>query len=90
MNRYLLLMLCCFVLSQCFGQQGNPKDTEVWEPIPKKVDPGKTFADAPSDAFILFDGKNLNEWRSAKDTTKAAGWIVENGVFTVKKRHRQY
>ncbi len=35
----------------------KPADTEVWEPIPKAVTPGKTCSDAPSDAVILFDGK---------------------------------
>lgn len=84
MNRFLCLVLISFVVSQCFGQ-GNPKDTEVWEPEPKPIKAGKTFADAPADAIILFDGKNLNEWRSVNDTTKAAGWVVKDGVFTVKK-----
>src|SRR4029453_7857635 len=39
--------------------RGNPKDTEVWEPVPAIVTPGKTNSDAPSDAIVLFDGTNL-------------------------------
>jgi hypothetical protein len=71
------------------GQQpaparGNPKDTEVWEPIPKVVVPGKTFNDPPSDAIVLFNGKDLNEWVSVKDKTPAQ-WNVSNGVVTVNK-----
>lgn len=85
MNRFLWIVLMSGLVSQCFGQQGDPKATEVWEPVPKVISTGKVFSDAPSDAIILFDGKNLNEWRSVKDTTKAAGWTVENGVFVVKK-----
>ena len=36
----------------------NPKDTEVWEPIPKEV---KTDS-APSDAIVLFDGTGFDSW----------------------------
>jgi hypothetical protein len=67
------------------AQQGDPKATEVWEPVPKVVTPGKTFADAPSDAIILFDGKNLDQWRSVKDTNAAANWSVADGIITVSK-----
>jgi hypothetical protein len=39
----------------------KPEDTEVWEPVPSKVTPGNlNFATPPSDAIILFDGKNLS------------------------------
>jgi len=66
------------------GQQGDPKATEVWQPEPKVVSTGVPHA-APSDAIILFDGKNLDEWQSVKDTAQAAGWTVGKGFFTVKK-----
>jgi len=66
-------------------QHGDPKLTEVWSPEPKVVTPGQTPQDAPSDAIILFDGKNLNEWESVSDTTKAAGWTVADGILTVNK-----
>jgi hypothetical protein len=32
--------------------------TEIWEPKPTKVEPGKTPSDAPSDAIVLYNGKN--------------------------------
>jgi hypothetical protein len=64
-------------------QNAKPEDTEFWEPVPKVVTPGKANA-APSDAIILFDGKDLSEWISSKDNS-AAKWTVSNGVFTVKK-----
>jgi 3-keto-disaccharide hydrolase len=62
----------------------KPADTEVWEPEPKVVTPGATCGAPPSDAIILFDGKNLDEWVSAKDKSPAQ-WIVADGVMTVAK-----
>jgi 3-keto-disaccharide hydrolase len=64
----------------------KPEDTEVWEPVPKIVTPGATNADPPSDAIVLFDGKNLDEWVSAKDHSPAK-WDVANGILTVSKAH---
>jgi hypothetical protein len=55
-------------------------------PLPPVVDPGtastqETPGRAPSDAIILFDGKDLAKWQH-KDGT-AAKWKVENGYFEV-------
>jgi hypothetical protein len=62
----------------------KPEDTEVWVPEPKVVTPGATNTAPPSDAIVLFDGKNLEEWVSTQDKTPAK-WIVANGVLTVNK-----
>jgi Domain of Unknown Function (DUF1080) len=62
----------------------KPEDTEIWQPVPKVVAPGAGCNAPPSDAIILFDGKNLNEWVSAKDKSPAK-WIVADGVITVNK-----
>jgi hypothetical protein len=67
------------------GQQAKPEDTEVWEPVPKIVTPGTTNDKPPSDAIILFDGKNLDQWVNARDKSPA-GWTVANGVMTVDKK----
>lgn len=63
----------------------KPEATEVWEPIPKVVVPGKTFSDAPSDAIILFDGKNLDQWENARNHTEAK-WTLSDGNVTVDKK----
>jgi len=65
---------------------GAPKheDTEVYEPVPKVVTPGATDAAPPSDAIILFDGKNLDEWVQNRDKSPAK-WFVADGVMTVNK-----
>ena len=65
--------------------RGNPADTEVWEPVPKVVTPGATDAAPPSDAIVLFDGKNLDQWVATKDKTPAA-WVVADGILTVDKK----
>jgi hypothetical protein len=66
------------------AQQGNPADTEVWEPVPKIITPGATDSVPPSDAIVLFDGKNLDQWVSTRDKSPA-GWTVADGVVTVNK-----
>jgi Domain of Unknown Function (DUF1080) len=62
----------------------KPEDTEIWEPVPKVVTPGATCTAPPSDAIILFDGTNLNEWVSNRDKSPSQ-WIVADGVLTVSK-----
>jgi hypothetical protein len=68
------------------GQKPKPEDTEVWTPVPKVVTPAPAQSDgaAPSDAIVLFDGSNLDEWVSTKDKSQAK-WTVADGVFTVNK-----
>ena len=51
---------------------------------PRKVTPAATFshtAPAPSDAVVLFDGKNLSRWEL--DGGKEPKWKVENGYMEV-------
>jgi hypothetical protein len=67
------------------AQKAKPEDTEIWDPIPKMVTPGKTFRDAPSDAIILFDGKNLEQWVQADDKSEAK-WDVKGDILTVNKK----
>jgi hypothetical protein len=62
----------------------KPEDTEVWKPIPPIVTPAKVPGDAPSDAIVLFDGRNLDQWVSTLDKSPA-GWTIADGVLTVDK-----
>ncbi len=62
----------------------KPEMTEIWEPEVEVVTPAKVLGDAPSDAIILFDGKNLDQWVSQNDNSKAAPWkIVDNDHMEV-------
>ena len=80
----LSLFILSILLQQAVAQNAKPEDTEIWKPVPKIVNTTAINA-PPSDAIILFGGKNLNEWLSVNDTTKPAGWTVEKDIFTVKK-----
>lgn len=64
----------------------NAQMSEYWTPQPPIVTPGQPCekaVPAPSDAIVLFDGKDLSKWENRKG--EAAGWTVKDGVFTVKK-----
>jgi len=62
----------------------NPTNAEKFDPIPAVVTPASTMGQAPSDAIVLFDGKNLDQWVASKDKS-AAAWTLGDGVFTVDK-----
>jgi hypothetical protein len=66
----------------------RPEDTEVWEPVPPVVTSApRPSTPPPSDAIVLLDGKNLDEWVSTRDKGPA-GWTLENGVLTVNKANK--
>ena len=54
------------------------KSQVVW-PEPPRVEPG-THGSPPSDAVVLFDGSNLDQFNGGD------AWQIENGVATVRKR----
>jgi hypothetical protein len=57
-----------------------PELTEYYQPVPKVVTPGEGTS-APSDAILLFNGKDLNNWKSEKGGQ--AKWLVNDGIMTV-------
>ena len=61
--------------------RGQPELTEVWEPVPPKVDPGDAGR-APDDAIVLFDGTDLSAWTGREGSAR---WEVGDGAFTVVK-----
>jgi hypothetical protein len=56
-------------------------------PHPRVVTPAPQIGGAPSDAIVLFDGKDLSQWVSTKAGSAGlpAAWKVENGYFEVVK-----
>lgn len=66
----------------------TPESSELWNPVPRVVTPGKGTNDvsgfnAPADAIVLFDGRNLDNWVSSKAGNPAAPWTVGDGAMTV-------
>jgi len=84
-SRILTIVGVLTLSAALHAQQATPEDTEVWQPEPKVLTPGADCTKPPSDALILFDGKNLDEWVSAQDRSQPAKWIVSNGIVTVAK-----
>jgi hypothetical protein len=83
MRNFLTVAFLLTCLVSVFAQEiTDPKVTEVWDPEPKIVTPG-TNGSAPSDAIVLFDGKNLDSWVD-KDG-KNAKWNVQDGFVVVAK-----
>jgi len=60
----------------------DPKVTEVWEPEPAIVNPSNKKIKSPSDAIILFDGKNMDNW--VHYDGRPAEWNVSKKIMTIK------
>lgn len=76
-----LLLMVSFISCISNGQSeaNKTKVTSVNQII--QVIPGEANQ-PPSDAIIIFDGNDLNNWM--KKDGSVADWIVHDGVFTVK------
>lgn len=58
-----------------------PELTEFWSPEPPIV--ASPAGGIPSDAIVLFDGKNLNAWESAKEPGQPAPWQLEGDAMVI-------
>jgi hypothetical protein len=62
---------------------------DIKRPHPRVVTPGERPGDPPSDATVLFNGKDLSQWtvvrrgsaRNVVGVADTASWKVENGYF---------
>jgi hypothetical protein len=64
------------------AQEWKPESTEWYYPEPLVVKPGKAPGQPPSDAIILFNGKDLSQWVALEEEGEA-GWKVSNGEMAV-------
>jgi Domain of Unknown Function (DUF1080) len=94
----LSLSFVCGILISCTSNAQNqypstppavspmpmkPEMTEIWDPEVAVVTPAKTLGDAPSDAIILFNGKDLSQWVMSKDKSPAKWEIKDNNYMEV-------
>jgi hypothetical protein len=79
MKPYLSIFL---ILSFIINTGQSSKDTEVWNPIPKKVN---SISDSlpPDDAIILFDGTDLSSWQARWGEKDSEWQINDDGSMTV-------
>ena len=94
MKKMMVLSMAAF-LGLCFTANAQEKTypkqepmrpgmSEYWTPQPKIVTPGDAKTNsAPSDAIVLFDGKDLSQWENPRGGE--AKWKAENGVIVVNK-----
>jgi hypothetical protein len=82
MKLLFVLTLSAFSFSLFAQRQGDPKLTEVWQPEPRVVSPGNPGNNPPSDAIILFDGKNFSNWER-KTGGGEVKWNLEENAMTV-------
>jgi Domain of Unknown Function (DUF1080) len=81
-----LMAICSFLLVSGFSGFAQQKVdssyfTELWNPEPRVVTPGKNISEPPSDAIVLFNGKDLSAWKGRDGGP--AKWAVADGAFTV-------
>jgi hypothetical protein len=88
---FALSIIGCFAGMPLLRAQADSTDkpglTEIYDSTlePKIVTPATKPGGAPSDAIILFDGQNQDEWVSANDGNSPSDWIISHGELTVKK-----
>ena len=63
---------------------------DINRPRPKLVTPAARIGDPPSDAIVLFSGKDLSKWQSSGKRENAGklgapGWKIENGYMEVTR-----
>lgn len=83
MRNLFTLAIVLSAMANAWSQEiTDPRTTEVWEPEPGVVMPGTAGA-PPSDAIILFNGKDLSQWTNEQG--EAPQWKVDGQIMTVVK-----
>ena len=73
-----MIFICMSLMAQ--DMKWKPEYTEYWNNQPEIITPGEGTK-PPSDAIILFNGKDLSQWE-CEDGSEAK-WKVENNAVTV-------
>ncbi len=101
MKKIYVVIIITFLIQSCIEKTTNssvntnskveesieptqPEDTEIWAPKPPKVRVSENGI--PSDAIVLFDGSNFEQWISSKDSTAVKWTLNEDKSMTVKDK----
>ncbi|WP_431126602.1 3-keto-disaccharide hydrolase [Flagellimonas flava] len=88
LKSYVFALSVLLTASSVFGQVNGPTQpeaTETYEPVPPRVTPGSDGA-PPSDAIVLFNGKDFDHWVSTADSTAVKWHLNRDGSMTVKDK----
>ncbi|MGV8090448.1 MAG: DUF1080 domain-containing protein [Mangrovibacterium sp.] len=77
----LKLLFVFTIVTISVSAQMKPEQTEWYSPVPVKIEPGRSMGEPPSDAVILFNGKDLSMWTSEKGNE--APWKISNGELII-------
>ena len=96
MSKYNIIFLVFFLLLKINAQKTDQsQEKEIYSSEPKLVVPGN-FSSAPSDAVVLFDGKDFSKWQHSKskepvkwqlNTDKSMTIIPGKGSIETKEEH---
>ena len=86
MKKHLLLAFAIVTTLGLNAQvKAKPEDTEYYTPVPNKVTPAKGITSAPSDAIVLFNGTNMDEWQLENNPSSDKKWDLVDGAMRVSK-----
>lgn len=91
-RKYALALLLTGSVAALAEELPDPKLTEYWTPQPPVV--SSPAPGVPSDAIVLFDGTNLDEWfitrkdDEGKMQPRPANWVLEDGAMVVPSRQK--
>jgi len=89
---FLSLSAISLAMAQVQPAKQTPESSEIWEPVPPVVTPGTngptaSGITAPSDAIVLFDGKNSDAWVASKGYSPDSPsigplqWPITDGIL---------
>ncbi len=90
MTRHVSLSTMVVLLTSTgFAVAADATGAKSWKvhdmkrPFPRIVAPGDRPSDPPSDAIVLFDGKDLSKWETVSKKGGPPRWKLDGGVLTV-------
>jgi hypothetical protein len=88
MSKPFAMLLCAVMAASAAPapQQNRAPGSSPDDPQPRVVDPGRE-GQPPSDAVVLFDGRDLGQWTSRDGSPLR--WVVKDGVIVSASVHAE-